>query len=206
LINKRASAENADPISQFKFEEHKTMTRFGAKLLSVSLSILLVGAFAANAPAQDHGQHQGQGQGRMGRMGMGGNQPQDMKTIHALFDNHKKINRAVKNIQKGVETITESDDPKVRAMIAEHAWAMKRRLENKQPIRHWDPLFAELFKHADKINMQIIDTAKGVKVIETSDDAWVVKLIQAHAAGVSEFVKEGPSSMHKEHQLPGATP
>ena len=178
------------------------MTRFKAKMLIISLSIALVGALSSTAPAQDHGQQHEQGQGRMGRMGMGGNQPQDMKTIHALFDNHKKINRAVKNIEKGVETITESDDPKVRAMIAEHAWAMKRRLENKQPIRHWDPLFAELFKHADKINMQIVNTAKGVKVTETSDDAWVVKLIQSHAAGVSEFVKEGPSSMPKEHPLP----
>jgi hypothetical protein len=100
------------------------MTRFRAKLLGISLSILLVGALASTAPAQDHGQHQGQG--RMGRMGMGGNHPQEMKTIHALFDNHKKISRAVKNIEKGVETITESDDPKVRAMITEHAWAMKR--------------------------------------------------------------------------------
>ena len=182
------------------------MTRFRDKLFNISLTILLLGALATIAPAQGHGPDQGQGQGRMGRIGMGGNQPQDMRTIHALFDNHKKISRTVKNIEKGVETITESDDPKVRAMIAEHAWAMKRRLENKQPIRRWDPLFDELFKHADKIKLQIIDTAKGVKVIETSDDAWVVKLIQAHAAGVSEFVKEGQSSMHKEHPLPGATP
>ncbi|MGH9832376.1 MAG: hypothetical protein ACREBD_33985 [Blastocatellia bacterium] len=182
------------------------MTKFIGNLLSIFFSILLTGALNATAPAQDHGQHQGQGQGRMGRMGMGGNQMEDMKTIHALFANHQKINRTVKNIEKGVETITESDDPKVRAMIAEHAWAMKKRLENKQPIRHWDPLFAELFKHADKIDMQIVNTAKGVKVIETSDDAWVVKLIQSHAAGVSEFVKEGPSSMPKGHPLPGAKP
>jgi hypothetical protein len=198
--------KNKGASSQLKLDEDKTMTRFKDRLLYISLSILLLGAFASTALAQGHGPHQGQGQGRMGRMGMGGNQPQDMRTIHALFDNHKKISRTVKDIEKGVETITESDDPKVRALIAEHAWAMKRRLENKQPIRRWDPLFDELFKHADKIKLQIIDTAKGVKVIETSDDAWVVKLIQAHAAGVSEFVKEGPSSMHKEHRLPGATP
>lgn len=142
-----------------------------------------------------------QGQGRMG--GMGGNQPQDMKTIHALFDDHKKITRTVKNISNGVETLTESDDPKVKALIVEHSWAMKARLEKNQPIRQWDPLFAELFKHAGKIKMELVNTAKGVKVIETSDDAYVVKLIQSHAAGVSEFVHEGVSSMHKEHRLPG---
>ena len=156
-------------------------------------SALMVSLFAATALAQ------GQGRG----MGMGGNQPQDMKTIHALFDDHNKITRTVKNISNGVETVTESDDPKVKALIVEHALAMKARLEKKQPIRQWDPLFAELFKHSDKIKMELTNTAKGVKVTETSTDPYVVKLIQAHAAGVSEFVKEGMSSMHKEHPLPG---
>lgn len=146
-----------------------------------------------------------QGQGRMGGMGMGGNQPQDMKTIHALFGDHQKITRTVKPISNGVETVTESDDPKVKALIVEHAWAMKTRLEKKQPIRQWDPLFAELFRQADKIKLEITNTEKGVKITETSTDAYVVKLIQAHAAGVSEFVSEGMSVMHKEHSLPGET-
>ncbi|MBS1788391.1 MAG: hypothetical protein JST85_11755 [Acidobacteria bacterium] len=146
-----------------------------------------------------------QGQGRMGGMGMGGNQPQDMKTIHSLFSDHQKITRTVKPISNGVETITESDDPKIKALIVEHAWAMKARLEKKQPIRQWDPLFAELFKQADKINLEITNTEKGVKITETSTDPYVVKLIQAHAAGVSEFVREGMSVMHKEHPLPGET-
>ncbi|MDX2043019.1 MAG: hypothetical protein SF097_17505 [Acidobacteriota bacterium] len=153
---------------------------------------LMVSLFTTTALAQ--------GQGR----GMGGNQPQDMKTIHALFDDHKKITRTVKNISNGVETVTESDDPKVKALIIEHSWAMKARLEKKQPIRQWDPLFAELFKHSDKIKMELTNTAKGVKVTETSTDSYVVKLIQTHAAGVSEFVKEGASIMHKEHPLPDA--
>ncbi|MFN0111967.1 MAG: hypothetical protein ACKVZH_24160 [Blastocatellia bacterium] len=155
---------------------------------------LMVSLFAATALAQ------GQGRG----MGMGGNQPQDMKTIHALFGDHKKITRTVKNISNGVETVTESDDPKVKALIIEHSWAMKARLEKNQPIRQWDPLFAELFKQADKIKMELTNTAKGVKVTETSTDPYVVKLIQTHAAGVSEFVKEGMSAMHKQHDLPDA--
>jgi len=156
--------------------------------------VLIVSVLALTALAQ------GQGRG----MGMGGNQPQDMKTIHTLFDDHKKITRTVKTISNGVETITESDDPKVKALIVEHSWAMKARLEKKQPIRQWDPLFAELFKHSGKIKMELTNTAKGVKVVETSDDVYVVKLIQSHAAGVSEFVKEGASIMHKEHPLPDA--
>lgn len=162
--------------------------------VNVLSGVLVVSVFALTALAQ------GQGRG----MGMSGNQPQDMKTIHALFDDHKKITRTIKNIPNGVETITESDDPKVKALIVEHSWAMKARLEKKQPIRQWDPLFAELFNHSDKIKMELTNTAKGVKVTETSADPYVVKLIQSHAAGVSEFVKEGGSIMHKEHPLPDA--
>lgn len=162
---------------------------------SIALMISL-GAVTAQAQPQ-----QGQGQGR--GMGMGGNQPQDMRTIHTLFDEHKKITRTIKPLANGVETVTESDDPRVKALLVEHSWAMKKRLENRQPIRQWDPLFAELFKHADKIKMELTNTPKGVKVVETSTDAYVVKLIQAHAEGVSEFVREGVSVMHKEHPLPG---
>jgi len=82
------------------------------RLLSISLSVQLVGALTATTTAQDHCQHHGKGQCRMGRMGTGGNQPQDMKTIHVLFDNHKKINRAVKNIEKGIASAyLESFDP-----------------------------------------------------------------------------------------------
>lgn len=188
-----------------------------AVIVAALLSGLLI---SLPALAQDHSQHQQQGKGCCGKMGQSDNQKkdqmpgmmgqegrmQDMQTIHALFADHKKITRTVRKISSGVETITESDDPKVQAMIAEHAWAMQKRLENKQPIRLWDPLFVELFKNADKIRMEIVKTPKGVKVTETSDDAYVVKLIQSHADGVSEFVAEGMAVMHKEHSLPDAAP
>lgn len=133
--------------------------------------------------------------------GMHGNQ-RDMQTIHALFDEHAKVTRTVKIVPAGIEAVTESEDAKTAAKIQEHTLAMKKRLEQKQPIRMWDPLFAALFEHADKIDMQIIQTAKGVKIVETSTDPFVVKLIQSHAEGVTEFVKEGYKVMHKEHPVP----
>lgn len=182
---------------------------------SLVLSSILALTLSGAALAQDHGSHSGnqpqckgcmgQGEGQMkGQMqGQMQGQKQNMQTIHALFDQHDKITRTIKNTENGVETLTESEDPKVQAMIAEHAWAMQKLLENKQPIRQWDPLFAELFKYADKIKLQITRTPKGVKVVETSSDAYVVKLMQAHAQGVSEFVEEGMPSMHKTHELPG---
>ncbi len=173
-------------------------------IMSNAASLLLMAVLGIAALAQGQGQPQGKGQ--MGGMGMGGNQPQDMKTIHALFDDHKKITRTIKKLDNGIETITESDDPKVQALIKEHVATMYKRLANKQPMRTWDPLFAALFKHADKIKMEMTTTAKGIRVVETSDDLYVIKLIQSHAEGVSEFVKEGMSSMHKEHPLPDANP
>ncbi|GAB4370640.1 MAG: hypothetical protein OHK0021_13420 [Bryobacter sp.] len=129
-------------------------------------------------------------------------QPRDMRTIHSLFDNHAKIQRSVKYLPNGIEATTESDDPAVRALLVEHTWAMKERLAKKQPIRMWDPLFRALFEHADKIDLKVGNTAKGVKVVETSTDPYVVKLIQSHAEGVSEFTAKGLAVMHKEHPLP----
>ncbi len=186
--------------------------------LSIMSALILGITITGAALAQENGpitqaqckgcsaQGQGQMKGQMkGMMGQGEGQMQNMQTIHALFEQNEKITRTVKNTETGVETLTESDDPKVQALIAEHAWAMQKLLANKQPIRQWDPLFAELFKYADKINLQITRTPKGVKVVETSSDPYVVKLMQAHAQGVSEFVKEGMPSMHKTHELPGVT-
>ncbi|MFN8002672.1 MAG: hypothetical protein U0X75_16835 [Acidobacteriota bacterium] len=51
-----------------------------------------------------------------------------MRTIHTLFDEHKKITRTIKPLANGVETVTESDDPQVKALLVEHSWAMKKRL------------------------------------------------------------------------------
>lgn len=67
-------------------------------------------------------------------------------------------------------------------------------------------MFAALFEHADKIKLEITNTAKGVRIAETSTDPDVVKLIQSHATGVTEFVKEGPPSMPQRHELPDALP
>lgn len=175
-------------------------------------AILFAGMIATEVMAQaPQGHQQRQGQGQTGQRGMGRGQgmmaegqQQDMATIHTLFAEHQKINRTVRPLENGVETITESDDPKVQALINEHVAAMYQRLEKKQPIRMWDPLFAEIFKHADKIKIEMVKTPKGLKVTETSDDPWVVRLIQAHAWGVSDFIKEGPAGMHKRHDLPGA--
>jgi len=135
--------------------------------------------------------------------GMGLGMIEGMSTIRSLLVNHDKIERRVKNIKNGVETWTESDDPEIAKAIREHVWQMKKRMEEGQPIRQMDTLFRELFKHHDKIKIQIIETDKGTHVIETTDDPEVVKLIQQHAnRAVSEFVEQGMQRAMQPAALP----
>ena len=138
--------------------------------------------------------------------GKGGKDPDhtnDRDVFHFLLENHKAIKRTVKKLDTGVETVTESDKPDVAKKIQEHVPAMYERLKKNRPVRMWDPLFVELFKNAKKVTMKVEKTEKGVRVTETSKDAAVVKLIQAHAEAVSKFVEKGFEEAHREHSVPG---
>jgi hypothetical protein len=127
----------------------------------------------------------------------------DRDTFHFLLENHKDIKRTVKKLDNGVETVTESDKPEVTKRIQEHVPAMYERLKSGNGVRYWDPLFAEAFKHGKKMKLTIENTKTGVKVVETSDEAGVVKIIQAHADVVSKFVEKGFEEARKEHPVPG---
>lgn len=129
----------------------------------------------------------------------------DREVFQYLLANHGKIKRTVKELPNGVETLTESETPEVAAKIKEHVEWMTVRIKEANPIRMRDPLFAEIFKHTDKIEMQHENTEKGVRVTETSNDPTVVKLIQAHAKVVSSFVERGFAEAMKNHPVPGAT-
>lgn len=126
----------------------------------------------------------------------------DMELFHFLLDNRSKITRKVTKLPDGVETVTESDDPEIAAKLQTHVEAMYKRVEQGRPIHARDPLFAEIFRNADKIEMKLEKTNKGVKVIETSEDAYVTKLIQRHAEVVDRFVKNGRAEMRVNHPLP----
>lgn len=172
----------------------------------ILLVLLLSAVWCASVEAQ------GFGRGRMGRgpgQGQGpghGHDDQhavDMEVFHYLLENHEKIRRTVKELDNGVETLTESDDPSVATHIKKHVEQMTARIEKPSPIRMRDPLFAEIFRHTKKIKMQHEDTPKGVKVIETSDDPYVATLIKAHAKVVSQFVEKGFAEAAKNHPVPG---
>lgn len=153
------------------------------------------------AGSKGHGK---QGRGKGGPQGAHGDAAHntDMKAIQFLMANSAKIHRTVINRPDGVETLTESDDPKVTAVLVEHVEAMARRVKEQRPIHARDPLFAELFRNAATLNMQVERTAKGVKVVETSPNAFSAKLIQAHAQVVSLFLANGPTEMRKNHAVP----
>jgi hypothetical protein len=126
----------------------------------------------------------------------------DRDTFHFLLEHHQQIRREVKELPNGVETVTETDDAQLVAKLQEHVAAMYDRLEKNRPVRMRDPLFAAIFRHADKVSMKLDKTPKGVRVVETSDDPTVVRLIQAHAKVVSAFVARGFDEAHQMHPLP----
>lgn len=153
-------------------------------------------------PGRGFGQGQGRGPGAGRGMQHDERHDADRDVFQFLLSKHDLIRRTVKDLDNGVETLTESDDSEVAGQIKEHVEWMQYRVENVNPIRMRDPLFAELFKHAEKIQMQHFDTEKGVKVIETSDDPYVAKLIQEHAKVVSKFVEHGHAEAKKNHPVP----
>lgn len=163
------------------------------RAMTATICLLTAAAAAQQAPL---GRQFPPGRGRDQR------HADDRQVFHFLLSHHRQIRRTVRPLADGVETLTESDDAEVAARIKEHVRWMQHRLENVQPIRRRDPLFDELFRHADKIKMRREETDQGVRVTETSDDPYVVRLIQAHAKAVSGFVEKGFAEAMKDHQPP----
>lgn len=128
--------------------------------------------------------------------------PEDRDVFHYLLEHHDKITRTVTKLDNGVKTITESTDPVVTAKIQEHVASMYKRVEDGRPLRMWDEMYREIFKHAGKIKMELTNTKNGISVTETSDDDYVVKLIQAHAEVVSGFAKRGFDEARQNHKPP----
>ena len=126
----------------------------------------------------------------------------DRELFHELLQHRADIRREVKKLDRGEETLTESDKPEVAAAIQKHVASMEKRVKDKQPIHRRDPLFAEVFRHANQIKFVYEKTKQGIRVTETSDDPYVVKLIQKHAEVVSLFVKNGFEEVHRNHDLP----
>ena len=187
---------------------HKTPFAYLISLALCALTTLFFPSESYGQPGQMRGQGFRGGQGK----GMHGTGPgaqerddrfdADREVFQFLLTNHEKIKRSVKELPNGVETLTESNSPEVAAKIKDHVEWMAHRIKESNPIHKRDPLFAEIFKHTDKIQMQHDTTDKGVRVTETSEDPYVVKLIQAHAKVVSGFAERGFAEAMKNHPVP----
>ena len=165
------------------------------RLHTASVIQMLLIALVTVTPAFGQGGHGGHGR-------MGGTHAADMQVFHQLFEHRTEINRQVVAREDGIETVTESKNPEVTRLLQTHVAAMLARVQEGRPIHQRDPLFVELFKNADRIEARHELTAGGVRVIETSKDAFVVKLLQAHAEVVSAFLANGMSEMMKNHPVP----
>lgn len=169
----------------------------------LTLVFVSVTAFPFAAAAQNKGAGCC-GHGGSGGRGMRGDPSHrtDRADFHFLLAHREQIRRTMNLLPNGVDTVTESDDPTIVATLQKHVRAMHRRLQEHRPIHRRDPFFAEVFAHGDQIEMQITNTEHGVQVRETSDDPYVVRLIQAHAEVVNRFLAHGMAEMHRNHPLP----
>jgi hypothetical protein len=180
------------------------MTRLSPVL---PLACLLLAMPVFPQPPASQPAHQG-GRGMMNQPGRGRgmmNDPAhdaDRQVLLALFDHRSEITRRVTQRPDGIETVTESTNPEVTRLLQAHVSAMLARVKDARPIHQRDPLFAELFRYADRIDAQHQLTPTGVRVVETSGDPYVVKLLQAHAAVVDAFIANGHAEMMKNHSLP----
>ncbi len=156
------------------------------------------------------GRHGGQGRGGRGAgmgagmrgPGMGRGHRALMESTWALIDGHESIERKIEEIPGGVRTVTTTKDAALVSELRKHVREMADLVETGGRIRMWDPLFVELFDHADAIDIAIEDVEGGVVVTETSEDPQVAKLIRAHAEKVLEFVNRGVEAYREETPLP----
>ena len=126
----------------------------------------------------------------------------DQDVFQFLLHHHQQIRRIVRRLANGVKTLTESDQPELIGRIQDHAKAMHRRIRSGIGLRFRDDLFTEIFRWHSSISMTVEDVDRGVLVRETSDDPYVVSLIQAHADVVSQFVASGITEATMQHAVP----
>ena len=180
-----------------------------ALVLALGVGIYAVKTHAQNRPGfGPFGMHRmnmgpgSMGPGMMGpgmMMGMAHDQATmgQLQAIHTLLVNHDRITRTVTNLPNGIRTVTESDDPALAGQIKKHVAEMGQRVKAGDdpglPIES-DDLHA-IFRDKDKIKTSYETTAKGIVVVQTSDDAKTVGELQRHAAEVTDLVNGGMAAL-----------
>lgn len=168
--------------------------------------VVLIGSLFMPVPASAQGGMRGMPGGMMmGAMHDSATRAM-MFGIHDLVLNHDKITRTVTNLPNGVRTVTESDDPRIAALIKEHVAATVARVEKTSDpgLPMESPALRQLFTLGAKIQTTTTATAKGIVVTQTSDDSSATTALQTHAREVSDLVKGGMAAMHAAMMRSGA--
>ena len=124
---------------------------------------------------------------------------QEVNDLKEIFRSHEGISRRVTNVQNGIVTTTEAEDASLREAIVSHVSMMVTRLqEGRNPeVIIQSPTLDALFDVYDEIDTEIEITESGVKVIQTSSNPEVVRLLQTHAAEVSDMADRGMEAVHE---------
>ena len=123
----------------------------------------------------------------------------EVADLKRIFQQHMEIERRVTNLPNGISTFTASNTPEVREAIVSHVSMMVTRLaEGKNPeVIIQSPTLDALFDVHEEIETEIEVTDTGVNVIQTSSNPEVVKLLQTHAAEVSDMSERGMAAVHE---------
>ena len=123
----------------------------------------------------------------------------EVSDLKEIFQSHKGISRVITNLTDGIVTTTEAEDETLREAIVSHVSMMITRIEEgKNPeVIIQSPTLDKLFGVYNEIDTEIELTNTGVKVTQTSANPEVVKLLQTHAAEVSDMSKRGMQAVHE---------
>jgi hypothetical protein len=124
---------------------------------------------------------------------------QEVNDLKEIFRSHKGIIRVVSNLENGIVTTTEAENETLKETIVSHVTMMVTRLqEGKNPeVMIQSPTLDALFDVYEEIDTEIELTDMGIKVIQTSTNLEVIKLLQKHAAEVSDMSKRGMVAVHE---------
>lgn len=136
-----------------------------------------------------------------GKGAMRGPLPEEQRElINTLAKNHKKLNRKVTLNDKGYVATTTSGDQKLAEALKKHFRYMKKRLDSGAMVRRWDPAYAEMTAHYDKLEVKAEELKNGLKVTIVGKTPEAVKVAHNHAKIVTSFVKNGSDEVQKKHE------
>lgn len=118
---------------------------------------------------------------------------EESRELAVLFQNFRKLDRKVKNLPNGVVTLTTARNEALKDVLISHVVGMINRVEEgRDPqVRIQSPTLDHFFMDNHLIETEIEIKDNGILVRQTSDDPYMVEIMQEHAAEVTEMVERG---------------